>query len=455
MKKVRLGVGAGYWPALEGPAIEICEKGDVDYIGFEYLAELTMSILQRTKDKDSTKGYIPHLIPDMKAILPTCVKKGIKIITNGGGVNPEGAADAIIKVCKELGISGLKIGIVLGDDLRDKIDDFLAKGIKLRNLDTGEEEISRIKDKIVAANAYIGADSIIRALQEGCQIVITGRASDNALYVGPLMYEFGWDYRDPYWEKIGAAITIGHIIECADAVCGCMSAFWEEAPELWKVGHPIAECYEDGTAIITKVEGSGGMITEWTVKEHLVYEVHNPREYLMPDGIADFTTLKQQEIGKDRVLVTNMTGKPRPKDLKVQIGYRDTFVAEGLVILPWPKALTKAKKAQEILLHRWEMHNVHPLEYRFDYVGLNALHGPVAPMPDDEDKVNEVGLRVVCKCKTREEAEMARLQISHLWTLGGVGTAFGVPYNVRPIIALWPTLVPREEVPTQLIIKEV
>jgi hypothetical protein len=228
---------------------------------------------------------------------------------------------------------------------------------------------------------------------------------------------------------------------------------WKQAPELWRIGFPIAEVDENGDTIITKVPGSGGLVNEWTIKEHLVYEVHDPTNYLMPDGIADFTALKVQEIGKDKVKVTNMKGKQRPSHLKVQIGYREGFVSEGIVILPWPDAYEKAKQAEQVVRGRLEIIGVKPLELRFDYIGINTLHGPVAPEPTYEP--NEVGLRVAARCNTFEEADLVRREATHLWTLAGVGSSFGAPIPVRQIIGLWPTLIPREEIPTQCMIKEV
>lgn len=453
MKKVRLGAGSAYWGDIFEPALELAEKGNVDYISFDHLAELTMSILQRTKKKDPRKGYIEDIIPIMEKMLPVAMKKGIKLITNAGGANPEAAADEVVKIAQRLGIRGLKIGVVIGDDILDRLNEMIARGIKLRNLDTGEENVDSIKDRIVAANAYIGADHIITALKAGAHLVITGRASDNALYVGPLMYEFGWEYSDQYWDRIGAATTIGHILECAECCTGGMSNLWAEVPEPWRIGFPIAEVDENGDAIITKVPGSGGLVNQWTIKEHLVYEVHDPANYVMPDSIADFTNLKIEEVGPDAVRITGMRGKRRPDTLKVQIGYRDGFIGEGMVILPWPDAYAKAKRAEEIIRERLKLIGVEPRELRFDYVGVNALHGPLAPEPACE--LNEVGLRVAGKCLTYEEADAVRREVTHLWTLAGIGCAFGSPIPIRPVIALWPTLVPREEVKCKLIMKEV
>ena len=454
MKKVRVGCGSAFWGDMLEPAVELVEKGDIQYIGFDHLAELTMAILQRMRAKDSSRGYIPDIVRWMRAILPTCRERGVKVITNAGGANPEAGAEEVIKVAKELGLTGLKIGVVLGDDLSGRIDELRTKGVKFKNLDTGEEDIDRIKDRIVAAYAYIGADSMIDALNQGADVIVAGRVSDNAMFVAPFMYEFGWDFKDPYWNQIGAAITVGHIIECTSGCTGGASNLWREAPKLWAVGFPIAEMDENGDAIITKVPGSGGLVNEWTVKEHLVYEVHDPRNYLMPDGVADFTTLKLEEEGKDRVKITGMSGKPRPNTLKMGIGYEDGFIGEGFIFFSWPDAYEKAKRAEEVIRERFKIAKLDAEELRIDYIGVNVLHGSVAPEPKYE--LNESGLRVVAKTKTSSEAYKVRREVTHLWWGGsGVGSHMAVPMDPRPVISYWPTLVPREEVPTSVLMKEV
>jgi hypothetical protein len=453
MKSIRLGSGSAYWGDMLEPALEIAEKGEVQYLGFDHLAELTMSLLQRIKAKDPSKGYIPDIIPWMEKLLPITTEKGIKMITNAGGVNPEAAADAVIDLARSLGIKNLKVGVILGDDLSDRIDELRGKGIKLVNLDTGEEDIERVKDKIIAAHAYIGADSIIEALAQGADLVIAGRVSDTAVYIGPIMHEFGWDFRDPYWEKVGAAVTVSHVIECAECATGGLCNIWKDLKNVERIGFPIAEVYEDGSAIITKVPGSGGAVNEWTIKEQLVYEVHDPANYHMPDGTADFTTIKLEDLGNDRVRLSNMSGKPRPKDLKVQVGYEDGWIGEGQVVLPWPDAYEKARRAEDILRKRFKIVGLDAQEIRFEYIGINALHGEVAPDPKCD--FNEVGLRVAVRTKSRQEAEKVRREVTHLWTLGGIGSAVGVPVKPRPVISLWPTLVPRDEIPTRVIMKEV
>jgi len=453
MKKVSIGSGSGFWGDMLEPAIEMAERSDVRYMGFDHLAELTMAILNRMKMKNPESGYIPDIIPWMRQLLPITVPKGIKIITNAGGANPIQAAIETQKIIKEMKLGEMKIGVVFGDDILPYIDEIRNQGWKFKNLDTEEEDIDRIRDRIVAANAYIGADLIIEELKNGANIIITGRVSDNALYVGPLMYEFGWKYSEEYIDQIAAAITVGHIIECSACVTGGMSNMWRVSKRPWEIGFPIAEVYENGEAVITKTPNSGGIVNQWTVKEHLLYEVIDPSNYVMPDGIADFTSVKLIEEGPNRVRVTNMKGKKRPDTLKVCIGYRDGFIGEGLIFFPWPDALEKARWAEKWVRERIKRLGVNFDELRIDYVGVNMLHGESAPI-DDKD-FNEIGLRIAGKTRTWQEAEAIRREVTHLWTMGPIGASFGIPLNVRPVIALWPSLVPREAVKVESNIMEV
>jgi len=453
MKKLRLGAGSGYAPSDPRPALKLIEDGDIDYLAFDQLAELTMAALQTTKNRDPKKGFVWQHILSLDLLLPAAYRKGIKIITNGGGVNCEEAANQVESIAKKNGLTGLKIAVVHGDDILDKIQSSQEKGWKFVNLDTDEGDINTINDRIVSAHAYIGSDSIIEALEAGADIVITGRCSDNALYVAPIMHEFKWKFEKPYWNRIGAAVNVGHIIECAEWCCGQGSNMWERLPAPENLGYPIAEFYEDGTAIITKLPESGGLVNEWTVKEQLVYEVHDPANYLMPDGITDMTTLKLEDLGNDRVRVSNMSGKPRPDTLKVQIGYSDGYIAEGMSIISAPKALTKARRADEIGWRRLKAMGLKPedVEIRIDYIGINSLLGSIITIPD-ENSISEIGRRIVAKGKTPAEAQIL---MAMFLDMTPVGTGFSAPSRPRAVTALWPTLIPREDVPTTFTIKEV
>ncbi|WP_367197508.1 acyclic terpene utilization AtuA family protein [Amorphus sp. 3PC139-8] len=442
--QVRIGAGSGFWGDALDPAVELLERGDLDYMSMDYLAELTMALLQRQKLKDPRKGYIPDLPSHMRALLPLAKASGTRLVCNGGGANPRAAAERIRELARELGLDGMRIAVVEGDDLLGALDDLLGSGAVFENMDTGESNLAGIRNRIVAANAYTDSSAIQAALAEGADVVIAGRVSDNALYVGPIMHEFGWRYEDAYADRIAAAITIGHVVECAAATTGGMSSRFDEMPDMGRVGFPIVEFDADGTAVVTKLEGTGGRVDTFTVKEHLTYEIGDPKQYLMPDGIADFTTVRIEEVGKDRVRLSNMTGHPRPERLKLVIGYEDGWIGEGMLFFPWPHALERAEKARETLLQRFERLGLEADQMHFDLVGVDMLHGPASPRPDYDP--SEVGLRVAVHTEDRDEAEKVRRACSQLWIMGPGGTSFGTPQKARPVFGLWPTLVSRDAV---------
>jgi hypothetical protein len=427
--------------ALE-PALDLARRADIQYMGFDFLAELTMSMLHRIKQRDPSKGYATDIVPWLRALLPITADRGIRIVTNAGGANAGAAAAAAREVAAQLGIKGLRIAVVEDDPLVERLDEIEREGWTFENMDTGEQGLERIRDRIVAADAYTGADGILQGLGENADVVLTGRASDNAIYVGPIMHELGWKYDDPYWDRIAAAITAGHIIECSCCCTGGMSCQWDKVPEPWNIGYPIAEVAENGDITISKLDGTGGLVNEWTVKEHLVYEVLDPSRYLMPDGIADFTAVTVEEAGADVVRVTGARGDARPDTLKLMIGYEDGWIGEGIVLFPWPDALERARHAERILRGRFELTGVRIDELDISYIGINALGG-TAELAAPAGEVNEIGLRVAARTRTREDADAVRRECTHLWTMGPVGTAFGVPFRPRRVISLWPTLVPR------------
>lgn len=451
MKKIRIGAGSGYAPSKTGEAMRLVNEGNIQYLCFDQLAELTMSIMSKNQQKDPSKGYLTGHIDGMKQILPAAYKKGIKIITNGGGVNPEAAADQVLNIARENNLKDIKVAVVKGDNIAGRIDDLLKKGWKFTNLETGEDDISKIKDSILIANAYIGADSIIAALADGADVVITGRCSDSALFVAPMMYEFGWKYEDQYWAKIGAAITIGHTLECADFLTGVASPVWESVPKPEEVVYPLAEVSEDGTAILEMPSSGGGLLNEWTVKSQLVYEVHDPKNYLMPDGVADMTAVKLEDLGNNRVKMSDMTGKARPDTLKVIIGYPGGFIAEMWNYISAPKALTKARRVEELGWKNMAKYGYkrETVDVLVDYIGLNSMLKSIVPIPD-EDQINEIALRVAARGKNPLEAGL--MAVSFIDTTP-VGFTVSVPSKPRSCISLWPTLIRREEVPTDYIIK--
>lgn len=439
---VRLGSGSGFWGDALDPAIELVERGELDYLGMDYLAELTMALLQRQRLRKPEEGYIPDIVPHMMALLPLARDRGTRIVCNGGGANARGGAERVRRLARDLGQSGTRVALVEGDDVLHRLDEFLAAGVRLANMETGDEDFAAICDRVVAANAYTDCSGIVEALHENAHVVLTGRVSDNALFVGPIMHEFGWRHEPEFADRISAAITVGHVVECAAGATGGMSSRFAEMPGMGRVGFPIVEFQGDGSAVVTKLPGTGGRVDEFTIKEHLVYEIADPTDYRMPDGVADFTRLRLAPDGPDRIRLTGMGGRPRPDMLKVVIGYRDGWIGEGMAFFPWPDALARAEKARETLLERFERMGLKADAVHFDLIGVNMLHGPAAP-PTDCD-LNEVGLRVAVHAETREEADKVRRACSNLWIMGPGGTSFGTPMKARPVVALWPTLVPHE-----------
>ena len=443
---VRLGAGSGFWGDAMDPAMELLEKGKLDYLCFDFLAELTMALLQRQKAKNPELGYIPDAVQYMKAMMPLARANGTKLVSNGGGVNPRAAAQKIVEEAHALGLPGTKVALVEGDDLLGRIDELLEKGVPFTNMETGDEGFRDIRKRVVAANVYLDSAGIIEGLAEGADVVITGRVSDNAVFVGPIMHEFGWRHDAAHANRIAAAIALGHICECTAACTGGMSSRFADMPNMGRVGFPIIDIWPDGSAELSKLPGTGGRLDSFTVKEHMVYEIHDPRRYIMPDGIADFTSLKLEDAGPDRVRITQVRGQPAPDMLKLVIGYQDGWIGESLAFFPWPYAYDRAVKAKQSMLERFDRMGLKADQVHFDFVGLNTLHGPAAPMPDRAaaNELNEVGLRCAVKAKTVEEAEKVRRAGSHLWIMGPGGTSFGTPIKPRPVVSLWPTLVPRD-----------
>ncbi len=454
-QRLRVGAGSGYWGDALDPALELLDKGELDYLGFDFLAELTLALLQRQKQKNPAAGYIPDAVEAMKAMMPLARARGTRLISNGGGVNVRAAGERILADARAHGLAGLKVGVVEGDDLLGRIDDLLGAGVALSNMETGDTNFAAIRERVVAANVYTDASGIVEALAGGAEIVITGRVSDNAVYVGPAMHEFGWRYHHDT-DKIAAAITLGHVVECAAACSGGMSSRFAEMPAMGRVGFPYIDFHADGSAEVGKVAGSGGRIDAHTIKEHLVYEIHDPRRYIMPDGIADFTSLRLQEVGPDRVRVSSVRGAPPPATLKLVIGYADGWIGESLAFFPWPNPYDRVVKAQQTMRERFERLGLAAEQVHFDIVGLNLLHGPGAPAIDAAaaNRLPELGLRCAVKTQSVIEAEKVRRAGANLWILGPGGTAFGTPIKPRPVIALWPTLIPRALVQQRVTILE-
>lgn len=453
-EKIRIASGQGFWGDLIDAPYHQVIKGDIDYLVMDYLAEVTMSILQKQKNKNPEFGYARDIPSLMKRILPTCKEKNIKIITNGGGVNPKACADAVIQIAKELNIKDLKIGIVLGDDIKDRIDEIISSGSELKNMETAES-IKNVKDKILSANVYFGAFPIAEALKKGADIVITGRTTDTGLTLAPMIYEFDWK-KDNY-DLLSAGTVAGHILECgAQASGGNFLGAWELIDNFAEIGFPIAEAFPNGEVIITKHKNTGGKVSFETIAEQLVYEIGDPEQYITPDCVADFTSIKLEDLGNDKVRVFNIKGKPETEFYKVSCSYSDGFSASGSLTYSWPQALTKARAADYILRKRLENLNLKFDEIRTEFLGYNACHETLSKKLDEES-INEVVLKVSVRSKDYSSVERFGKEIAPLILTGPpsvTGFAGGRP-KPSEVVAYWPALIPKNLVQPKIEILEV
>src|SRR5713226_341055 len=448
-EKIRIAAGQGFWGDLPDAPVRQVEEGPIDYLMLDYLAEVTMSIMQKQKARDPKAGYARDFVSLMKRILPACVERDIRVTANAGGVNVAGCAAAVGDAARELGLEGkLKIGIVTADNILDRIDDLLARGIELRNMDT-DEPLATVRDRIRSANAYLGAAPIADALNQGAQVVITGRATDTGLTLGPMIHEFGWASDD--WDRLAAGTIAGHIIECGAQCSGGNCQYeWQSIPDLANVGFPIAETSPDGTFVITKHEGTGGRVSVPSIKEQLVYEMGDPHEYITPDCVADFTTIQLADDGRDRVRVFGIKGRPATDSLKVSISYSAGFKAVGTLVYAWPDAYQKAKAADRILRARLDRLGLHFDQVLTEYVGANATHGPLAGEPSPD--LAEVQLRVGVRGNDRSAIERFTKEIAPLILTGPpavTGFAGGRP-KVEEIVAYWPALIPKSEIESRV-----
>ena len=450
MKKVRIGSGAGYAGDRIEPAVDLMLNGNIDYIVFECLAERTIAIAQQEKLKDPDKGYNGLLEYRFEKILPICSEKKIKVITNMGAANPLSAIKKIKSMAEAMGIKNLKLAAVLGDDISTHLGKYLDREI----LELGMP-LKNLEDKLISANVYLGADGIVEALKNGADIVVTGRCADPAIFMAPLIYEFGWDINDH--NLIGKGIMIGHLLECGAQVCGGYFAVpgYNEVKDLWNVGFPIAEVSENGEVIITKTETTGGLVNTHTCKEQLIYEIHDPANYLTPDGVADFTTISLKEIGEDKVLLTGATGKEKPKTLKVSIGYRDCFIGDAEISYGGSTAYAKAALAGEVVKKRLEYTGVKFEELKIDLLGVNSLYGDtIGRKLCDPSALGEVRLRVAGRTVNKAEATKIVNEVETLYTNGPSGGG-GVTKSISEVVSICSIFVPREDIKIEVKYEEV
>ncbi|MGA8206358.1 MAG: acyclic terpene utilization AtuA family protein, partial [Woeseiaceae bacterium] len=434
MKSIRIGSGAGYAGDRVEPAVALIEHGDLDYIIFECLAERTIAIAQQEKLRDPEAGYNGLLPYRMERVIPAIKNRRVRIVSNMGAANPIGAARKILEIARKHGLSKLKIAAITGDDVVDR----LGKFVHLETLET-HTTLSTLRDKVISANAYTGAQKITEALEAGADIVITGRTADPALALGPIMHEFGHSFDD--CDFIGKGIAAGHLLECGSQVMGGYFADpgYKIVPELWNVGFPIIEMSRDGAITIQKLPSAGGLVSEATVKEQLLYEIHDPHEYLTPDGIADFSKIAVTQTGDNKVLVENATGRERTHLLKVSVGYQDGYIGEGEISYGGSGASLRAQLAADIVRRRFELIGLNLQELRLDLIGVNSLFGETLRQklePDRRDEeYRDVRLRVAGRVATEDDAKTIGREVEALYTNGPAGGG-GARAYVRQILSI-------------------
>lgn len=440
---IRIASGQGFWGDLPKAPIDQVRKGDIDYLVMDYLAEVTMSIMQKQRMRNEQFGYARDFVDVIAEILPDIKNRGIKVVSNAGGVNPAACKDAILQEAAALDITGLNIAVVDGDDILSELDRLTDQGHSLNNMESGEP-IHTVQDQLLSANVYFGCKPIVEALNKGADIIITGRVTDTGLTLAPMVYEFGWKFDN--YDLMSAGTIAGHIIECGGQVSGGNFTDWEDVDQIEEIGFPIIEAHADGTFYVTKHEGTGGLINEMTVKEQLLYEIGNPAEYITPDCIADFTTIQIKQDGPDRVKVWGIKGMPDTPTYKISASYIDGYKLSSTLVYSWPDALKKAKKGGDILLKRAERLGIEFRESNIEFVGLNACNEDSSMIEADQSELNEVQLRISVIGDSREDLDRFGKEIAPLILTGpsGVtGFAGGRP-KASEVIAYWPALLKKE-----------
>jgi hypothetical protein len=444
-KTIRIGAGSAWWGDRVEPAKLSAEQGKLDYLCFETMAEATVSAAQVRARRDPTfQGYDTYLDDRIQAVLPACMRNGTRIISNQGWINPDAAARRIVYWLQQLGHKGVKVAAVNGSLITERV---LALTDKI--MENGKPTSTLAAD-LISAEAYLGAEPIVEALAQGAQIVVTGRMADPSLFMAPMMYEFGWGLQD--WAKLGQGMGIGHLLECGAQVTGgyFSDPGFKDVPEPWNFGFPIAEVEPDGSTVLTKVAGTGGEINLRTVKEQMLYEVHDPANYLTPDVVVDFTTARLEQVGPNRVRVSHIGGKPRTPTLKVSIGCTEGFIGEDMFFYAGPGALRRAELAKKILTERFRIVGLEADDIRIDFLGLNAIHGVATPSSAPEPY--EIAVRVAARTRTREQANKVGREVDGM-AVSGIGhTGKRVPHadRTREVIGVWSSLVPREAVPASV-----
>jgi hypothetical protein len=461
-KIVRIAGAQGFYGDSPLAAMAIAMEHGADYLMHDALAELTLSILQKDKLKDPSMGYARDIEMHARTLYPLAFSKGMKIVTNSGGLNPQSAAEKVKAILEKSGIKGIRIATITGDNFLNRLSELGQAGLKLENLDSHEPYFPA-KYPVTNANVYIGAQAVKDALDQGANLILAGRVADPCLALGILAHEFNWNIdaasTQEEYDRLAAAITIGHILECGGQASGGNAySEWPMNYRLSNLGYPIAHVHEDGTAVITKLKSQGGKVSRNTVREQLVYEIHDPANYVTPDVVVDLTHIRLEDIAENEVSVSGIKGKPRPEKLKLNIGQMEGYVTEQFFFFSYPYAYDKLqlfiKAAKEI----WSVLPVKIDEMRFNIIGVNGLHEDAVEMPDADElnQRSELGLRIALKHRDDKSGKMAIQGIVCLGLNGppGVISVPGWGNTNRAMLSLWPTLIPREFVKPQVSIIE-
>lgn len=442
---IKIASGQGFWGDLPEAPIRQVENGPIDYLVMDYLAEVTMSIMQKQRMKNPDYGYARDIVDVLDKILPKIAEENIKVVTNAGGVNPNACKDAILKVVKKHNLEDIKVAVVDGDNILDDIDDLVEKGHPLKNMETGEP-VTSVKDNLLSANVYYGCRPIVEALQQGADIIITGRVTDTGLTLGPMVHEFNWSFTD--YDKLAAGTIAGHVNECGGQASGGNFTDWQKVERLEDIGFPIIEAHPNGEFFVTKHPDTGGLVNEMTVKEQMVYEIGDPAKYITPDCIADFSSVKVEQAGENRVKVYDIKGRPETDTYKISASYNEGYKLSSSLVYSWPNALQKAIKGGEILQKRAEDLGLQFQEFRVEYVGVNG--NSEEPITEDhlKDEHEEVEMRISLRGDNRDDLNRFGKEVAPLILTGpsGVtGFAGGRP-KARSIVAYWPALLAKDAV---------
>ena len=442
-KTIRIASGQGFWGDLPEAPVNQVKQGAIDYLMMDYLAEVTMSIMQKQKLKNPQAGYARDFVEVIRQILPEITNNKVKVVSNAGGVNPHACKDAILQAAEKEGYSGFKVAVVDGDDILEQIPELIQNGHELKNMDTGRP-LKDVDDDLLSANVYFGAGPVVKALEEGADIIITGRVTDTGLCLGPMIYEFGWSMDDH--DKMAAGTVAGHILECGAQSSGGNYTDWRDIDSFADIGFPIVEAEPDGSFVVTKHEGTGGIVNLKSVKEQLLYEIGDPTDYITPDCVADFTSIQLQVDGSDRVRVSGIKGTEPTEFYKVSASYSYGYKISATLVYSWPDAMDKAKAAAEILKARADKLGLKLDDYRVEYVGYNGCSEQPADEVENVEEINEIQLRVSAASSDKDDLNRLGREVAPLILTGPgsvTGFAGGRP-KASDVIAYWPALIRKE-----------